>query len=695
MATVSLSDLTHTGAGITANNNPLAVGYIAAFAKAHLGDEIDVRLFKYPAALSKFLEHETPAIACFTNYMWNEALSCAYAAYIKRHHPRTVVIMGGPNYPIDASEQEAYLRRHSEIDFFVDGEGELPFVGLFESLRELDFDANRFKREGRCVQGAHYVIGDRMVGGPPAPRILDLSKIPSPYTTGLLDEFFDDKLTPMIQTTRGCPYSCTFCHDGIAYMNPTRAFSSERVLEEFAYVEARVKTPTLQLADLNWGMFRTDLQTARWLAESRGRSGWPRNIMVATAKNQKERIVEMSHVLGDALQVGASVQSTDPVVLQNIKRTNISLDAIVKMAKGATESHTGSFTELILGLPGDTTEKHTKSVFDMIDAGIQDVRLFQFILLPGTEGSDLASRARYEYKTGFRVLARCFGRYPIGDEEVWAAETQEICLGNNTMPRADYFACRAFDLTIAIFNNGGILKEFFRLAETLGVKRSAVLQRIAGMVDSADPRLRALYDEFTEAESKNFFATREELDTFLARPDAIDEYLRGAYGVNHIYTGRTAALMSLFSVLAAMAHEAVTAELRDRGLLDPLLSLYLDELLEVTIARKSTPTDLDRSVKLTLHFDFFVLHNEDYLVDPRRVYVPGGVSFAVKHTETQQADLRKYFAQYGDGLNGIGQFLQRNDSHLSAVLYRTLEYAQPPIETAAAPRMMPSIATAS
>ena len=103
----------------------------------------------------------------------------------------------------------------------------------------------------------------------------------------------------------------------------------------------------------------------------------------------------------------------------------------------------------------------------MIDAGIQDVRLFQFILLPGTEGSDLASRARYEYKTGFRVLARCFGRYPIGDEEVWAAETQEICLGNNTMPRADYFACRAFDLTIAIFNNGGILKEFFRLAETL------------------------------------------------------------------------------------------------------------------------------------------------------------------------------------------------------------------------------------
>jgi radical SAM superfamily enzyme YgiQ (UPF0313 family) len=694
MAIVSFADLTHTGAGITANNNPLAVGYIAAYAKAHLGDAIDARLFKYPSALSRFLARETPTIACFTNYMWNEALSCAYAGYIKRHHPRTVVVMGGPNYPIDASEQKAYLQRHPETDFFVDGEGEISFISLFEALRDIDFDAERFKREGRRVQGAHYVIGDTMMGGEPAPRILDLSRIPSPYTTGLLDEFFDDKLTPMIQTTRGCPYSCTFCHDGIAYMNPTRAFSPDRVFEELSYVEARVKTPTLQLADLNWGMFKADLQTAMWLAEARRRSGWPRNIMVSTAKNQKERIVEMSQVLGDALQVGASVQSTDTDVLKNIKRTNISLDAIVKMAKGATDNHTGSFTELILGLPGDTVEKHTKSVYDMIDAGIQDLRLFQFILLPGTEGSDLASRAKYEYRTGFRVLARCFGRYPIGDEEIWAAETQEICLGNNTMPSDDYFACRSFDLTIAVFNNGGILKEFFRMAEALGVKRSAVLQRISRMVETADPELRVLYDEFKEAEAKNFFPTRAALDAFLERPGAIDEYLSGVYGVNHIYKARTTALMSLFAVLARISHEAVTIELRARGFLDPLLSLYLDELLDVTIARKSQLTDLSRSTELTLHFDFFALHNEDYLLDPRRVYVPNGIRFLVRHTEVQQTDLRKYYAQYGEGFDGIGQFLQRNDSHLSAVLYRALEYACP-VPSADIAQLVPTIATAS
>ena len=170
-------------------------------------------------------------------------------------------------------------------------------------------------------------------------------------------------------------------------MNKTRAFSTgPRARGAGLHRGARQDRDTLQLADLNWGMFPGDLQTAELLADIRRRSGWPRNIMTATAKNQKDRIVEMSRILGDLLQLGASIQSTDAEVLREIKRTNISLDAIVKMAKNATASHTGSFTEIILGLPTDTKEKHRKSVFDMLDAGIQDIRSFQFILLPGTEG---------------------------------------------------------------------------------------------------------------------------------------------------------------------------------------------------------------------------------------------------------------------------------------------------------------------
>ena len=678
MVTVTFADLTHTGVGVSANNNPLAVGYIAAYAQTHLGTAIQPRLFKYPAALSHFLTRQAPAIACFTNYMWNEQLSCAFARQIKRHLPGTTVVMGGPNYPIDTAEQQAYLEEHPEIDFFIDGEGELPFVALFQALHDADFNVDRLRGTGVRLPGVHYLVDGTFIRTEPAARILDLDRtLPSPYTTGLLDEFFDDKLTPMMQTSRGCPYQCTFCHDGIAYMNKTRAFSLDRVREELTYIEDRVQTPTLQLADLNWGMFAGDLDTAELIADSRRRSGWPRNVMVATAKNQKERIVEMSRILGDVLQVGASVQSTDPEVLDQIKRTNISLDAIVKMGKGAANGKTGSFSEIILGLPGDTKSKHVKSVFDMLDAGIQDLRLFQFILLPGTEGADQSSRARFEYETGFRVLARCFGRYEILGDDVPAAEIQEICLGTKTMPHDEYHDCRAFDLTVAIFNNGGVVKEFFRLIEALGLKRSMVLDRIHRRVTAAGSPLQHLYEQLRTAETRNFFPSRQALDAFLARPDTMDRYLRGEFGVNHIYTARTAALLTLFDVVAGIARDAVRAELQEHDLLDPVLECYVDELLDVVLASKTRLTELDRSTDMTLHFDFSALRGADYLADPRGVFIPDGLRFIVQYTESQRADLRKYFAQYGEEPEGLAWFLQRNDSHLGAVLYRSIEYGEP------------------
>jgi radical SAM superfamily enzyme YgiQ (UPF0313 family) len=678
MTTVTFAELTHTGVAVDANNIPLAVGYIAAYAKTHLGDAIDAHLFKYPAALSKFLSRTTPKIACFSNYMWNGRLSCTFAKEIKRRHPGAIVVMGGPNYPVDASEQRKYLEERPEIDFFVDGEGEVPFVGLFRALQEVDFDAERLKASGVHVPSVHYLSGGEFVRADFMPRILELDKhLPSPYTMGLLDEFFDDKLTPMLQTARGCPYSCTFCHDGITYMNKTRAFSQARVREGVSYIAARVKTATLQLADLNWGMFPGDLQTAQFLAEIRDQTHWPRNIMTATAKNQKDRIVEMSRILGDLLQLGASIQSTDAEVLREIKRTNISLDAIVKMARNATASRTGSFTEIILGLPTDTREKHCKSVFDMLDAGIQDVRSFQFILLPGTEANDTASRERFKYDTGFRVLARCFGQYEIYDERISAAEIQEIVLGHSTMPRDDYFECRAFDLTVAIFNNGGVLKEFFRLGESLGIPKSRVIGRIHELVRATAGPLADIYAEFREGEGRNFFEQKAELESFLTRAETMDAYIRGEYGVNHIYKARTTALLWYFEQIATIAQQAVTAELTERGLFDETLKLYLSELLQVAIARKSELTNLDLSASLKLHFDFATLSRRDFLSDPRHHVIANGLLFTVQHTEAQRIDLRKYFTQYGQTLEGIGQFLQRNDSHLSAVLYRSVEYGEP------------------
>ena len=63
--------------------------------------------------------------------------------------------------------------------------------------------------------------------------------------------------------------------------------------------------------------------------------------------------------------------------------------------------------------------------------------------------------------------------------------------------------------------------------------------------------------------------------------------------------------------------------------------------------------------------------------DPHRAVISRGLRFVVRHNDEQRRDLHRYFIQYGSGARGVEQFIQRNDSHLSAVLYRTVEYGEP------------------
>ena len=666
---VAFVDLTHTGQVIDANNFPLGIAYIAAAAITTFGDRIDTGLFKYPDDFNAYLLTTTPQVAAFSNYMWNERLELTYAAAIKQRHPGTVTIFGGPNFSIDAGEQAAWLRKNSQVDFYVDGEGETPFIALMEALFAADFDIVALKKSRPAVPNLRYLDGDEFVSTAMAPRLMQLDEsVPSPYLMGLMDQFFDGKLTPMMQTSRGCPYSCTFCHDGIAYSTKTMRFSQERIDAELQYVFERATLPQLTLADLNWGMFPQDIETAKTLASMRAsEKRWPSSVITATAKMQKKRVIEMTRVLGDAMWIGASIQSTDADVLTNIKRSNISFDAIVEMAKESKQTSTPSFTEIILALPGDTKEKHFKSLFDMADAGIEDIRSFQLVLLPGTEANSPSSRTTYAYETRFRVLPRCFGYYTVYDEIVPIAETHEVCVGNSTMPHEDYVECRVIDLAIQIFNNGGLLEELLKLMDALGVKRSGVLRAIYELAVAPDSPMRSVFDEFRADEERNFWSERSELMAFLASPGGFDSYLTGEYGANQIYKYRVSAVVGMIEQIVDIAIAAARDVLAGHIADDPRIGQYLLELRDVIVARRSALTELDRRFELEVSFDFLELDRNNFLADPRSVWNATPRRLTIAHGDARRADLESYFSQYGKSQEGLVYFVHRNPVQ---VLYR-------------------------
>ena len=125
--------------------------------------------------------------------------------------PNTKIVMGGPNFPTNIEEQKIFLKKEPWIDYYVIKEGEYSLLKLVQYLM------NKKKNKIRDVPNLVYFKKNKFFTSEKIERIMDLSLIPSPYLSGRLDSFLDGKLMPVIQTNRGCPFSCTFCTEGQTY----------------------------------------------------------------------------------------------------------------------------------------------------------------------------------------------------------------------------------------------------------------------------------------------------------------------------------------------------------------------------------------------------------------------------------------------------------------------------------------------
>ncbi|MBF0419570.1 MAG: cobalamin-dependent protein [Magnetococcales bacterium] len=657
--TLSFADLTHTGKTVDANFFPLGVALVASYAKARLGDAIHAELFKYPQSFSDYIEQKVPDVACFSNYSWNMNLQHNFAMRLKKHHPNIVTIFGGPNFPVDSDEQEEFLRLYPAVDFYVDGEGEIGFVHLLETLIAENMNVKQLKEKETCPANTLYLWNNRLHKGEMLPRIRTLDDIPSPYLSGLLDNFFDDTLFPIIQTARGCPYSCTFCHDGIGYLNKVRRFSQERIRQEIDYVRNHRISPDLYFSDSNFGIALEDQETAQYIKESNRTYGWPNFLNVSTAKNNKDRVLKVSDILGDIIRIDASVQSTNSTVLANIKRNNISLDKMTGIARSVHKSGTKNSSEVILALPGDTKEAHFKSVLDMIDVGIQEVRSFQFILLAGTEAASQDSRKRFAYITRFRVLPRCFGFYKVFGEKFACAETHEVCIGGHDMPIEDYNICRNFDLTVEIFNNGGMFEELLLFLDRHGIKRSTFIRRLFDKAQSSDEIWTSIYQGFRQDEEKNFWKNHADLKSFIRSDDVIKKYISGEYGVNQIFQYRSLAILRNMDIISTLAFGVGQTLLDEAKTLTPTAQEYLRDLRLFIVCAKGNLIDPEQSFTCHSKFDFVKLASGHFLGDPMQFMFQEPVPIQICHTDTKKRELLCILEQFGRSVEGLAHYFQR------------------------------------
>lgn len=651
---IYLADLTHTGQIVASNVSPLGIGLIASYLLKNI--DANVELFKYPHDLSEALSRKIPKVVGFANYSWNCELAYLYAEKIKEASPETVIVFGGPNYGLTDEEIQNFWSRHPLMDFYIVFEGEVAFCELMKRLEEVQFDVDQIKTSENPPGNCHFLRENKVFTGNLLPRVKDLAQLGSPYLLGLMDKFFDGVLIPMIHTTRGCPFTCAFCSEGNPYYS--RVSQRFELKDELTYIaERRNNVQDLVITDANFGMFKDDAQKAYALADIQKEYSWPKRILVSTGKNQKERVIEVASILNGAISIAASLQSTDAKVLENIKRSNISASALSAIVQQSTEVDTPTYTEIILGLPGDSVQTHVQSLRDVTNAAFGIVRMYQLILLPQTELNTPESRNKYEMKTKFRINPRSFGKYKVLGKEICAIETEEICVQTKTLSYEEYFICRELDLTVEVIHNTGMFVELLGLCRWLGHHWFDFLLGFFEKRRTFNARITELYDHFTNDSQKRLWSSHDELIEDVKKN--IDHYLNDPSGTNEMAISKAAAFFDLQDDFHEILFSEMENVLRSQNKLDDCLSLYLQELKIFSKLRKKDFITTSNDTNAKFHFDFQKIRTLHFNVDPKDFFLSKTIDLKFFHTDDQKQMINAYVLQYGKTVDGLGRILMR------------------------------------
>jgi len=543
---IYMGDLTHDTVILVSDTIPINIGYIGAYAKKMYGDDVDVSLYKYPNTIIDAILDSPPDIVALSNYSWNSNLSEMVAGLAKQANPNVITVQGGTNFPHQSNLKKDFLLTRPNTDFFVELEGEVSFSELIKGALNARDGGDSIYEQGipGCVhlrpESRNTHEPELLVGDLPE-RLKVLDEIPSPYLNGMLDKFFDQRLTPFIETNRGCPFKCTFCHTGNDYFNKMNSFSLERVEAEIEYLGPRMKKlgiVNLHIADTNFGMFPRDRQICESFAEARINYNWPLNIMATTGKNSKNRIIEATQILGNTFSVNMSVQSMNTDVLENINRGNIKLADYVSINQSLQESGRTTKGEVIIGLPGESKESFFHGVRDILEAGVGLVCSYSLMMLHGTKFKEPEYRNAYEMKGKYRIVPLNFGEY--AGQRVFDIEETEI--QTKDMSFDDYLAIRGFSLIVEVIHNSRPFHELFKFSSILGLSIYDFIIKVYENIDNAPEKVQYVVQSFINETKSELWDSEEELIAHYQKDENYKNLLNGDVGGNVIYKHKAMSL---------------------------------------------------------------------------------------------------------------------------------------------------------
>lgn len=389
---------------------------------------------------------ENPNVMGFSCYIWNWSNHNAIAKKVKERFPECLIVFGGPQVPKDAVD---IFENYPWIDIVVYGEGEQAFTEILKARRHGSYDQ---------IKGIGINKGGKLIKTPERPRAIRELELPSAYIGRYYDDIIDQlniegvHWTALLETNRGCPYSCTFCDWGSATKSRISTFPMKRVNDELSYLAMKGVT-TIAVTDANFGILPRDLKIAEKVVELKKTYQSPQYFYVQMSKGGSNNSLQIAKLLADhhlTFGVTLSLQSTNPKTLKSIKRENLANDKFQSLQKFANANKIPTYTELIIPLPDETFESFLESLDCCLREGIDELRIYQLSLLPNAELSSESSRNRYGLKSKWVLLPRNVSLENIETKN----EFIEIVYETNTMTFRDLVESWIIGGAVQVFHVG-------------------------------------------------------------------------------------------------------------------------------------------------------------------------------------------------------------------------------------------------
>jgi len=424
------------------NYLPYSIGLLQVYAQKYVSS---VKEFEFLLPIYKRVPVEeavndllTADLVFFSTYVWNTIISLEIARRIKSERPESLMVFGGPNVP-DRKASE-FLHQNWFVDIVCHGEGERTFASVLE---------NYHARDWKKVPSISYINSENdFIRNPAYERISNLNEIPSPYLEGIFDPLMrantQEEWITLLETNRGCPFSCTYCDWGSATKNKVYSYDVDKIFEEIEWF-SRHKIEFLFCCDANFGMLVRDVEIVRYIAENKKKHGYPKAFSVQNTKNSTKRIYDIYKIMADAglnKGVSLSLQSLNTSTLKDIKRENISINAFEELQSKFTNDNIETFTDLILGLPGETYNSFADGTSSAIEKGQHNrIQFNNLSILPNAE----MGNEEYQEKYGFNIvetkIINIHGSLSNSNE---IHEKQRLVVETSTMPKADWVRVRVF-----------------------------------------------------------------------------------------------------------------------------------------------------------------------------------------------------------------------------------------------------------